>query len=156
MTYTIFTNNPVLAEFIKQQPEMESHEVKLMSTPAMDVLLAVKSAIRQGAATVSNPMAGVRMTPPRLVKPQSREKPAGPIGIEKPATGKPVAVNPYVSIAVTTKQEAVDFKSIKAVDEAIELYRKNARLRFIGHSDEAIKSFQIADMEMLASVLSAL
>ncbi|MCL2527696.1 MAG: hypothetical protein FWE42_04675 [Defluviitaleaceae bacterium] len=150
MGYTIFSNNPLLAEYAKNHGQ--DYEIKLLTTPAMEVLVVVKAALRQGAVLVSNPLAGVRMRP---IRPGPRSKGGG--FVDKPLeTGRPVAFNPYVSVVTTSTKNAVDFQSVRRIEEALALYRNNARMRIIAHNDESIASFQMADMEMLVSVLEAL
>ena len=151
MGYTIFSNNPLLAEYAKNHGQ--DYEIILLTTPAMEVLVAAKTALRQGAVLVSDPLVGVRMRPTR---PGPRIKDTGGF-VDKPLeTGRPVAFNPYVSVVATSTKYAVDFQSVKRIEEALSLYRKNARMRIIAHNDDAIASFQMADMEMLVSVLEAL
>jgi len=154
MSHKIFTNNSVLADYIKQQPEMTGYELVWMSAPAMEVLVAVRAAVRQGAVLVSNPLSGVRMSQSRADKKTQGPKRGG--FTDKPLSfgGRPVAFNPYVSVLVTPPQDSVDFQSVKRIDEAVAVYKKNAGLRFSGRSDESIKQFQITDMDALMSVLT--
>ena len=107
-------------------------EVKWQSSPAMEVLVAARAAIRQGASLVSDPLSGVRSQGPNST---------------------PKAFNPYVSIVVTQPLESVDFQSVKRIDEALAVYRKNAKLRFYPHSDDAILTFQELDMKLLIAAV---
>ena len=134
MGYVIITNNPMVSNYFTSHPHPKI-QVKLQSSPAMEVLVAARATIRQGAALISNPLAGVRM---------------------RRAEPTPEAFNPYVSMVVTAPGGAVDFQSIKRIDEAIAIYRKNARLRFLPHSDEAVMKFQEVDMSLLVSTLASL
>ena len=129
--YTIFTNNPIPQSHFAERMDCE---VKWQSSPAMEVLVTARAAIRQGASLVSDPLAGVRSLSPN---------------------SPPKAFNPYVSIIVTKPQEAVDFQSVKRIDEALAVYRKNAKLRFYPHSDEAIQTFQELDMTLLVAAMPA-
>jgi len=124
----IFTNNPTAREYLSAQPGTEDFDVNWFGSPAMEVLVAARAAIRQGAGLVSNPMAG--------------------------ASKKPV--NPYISVVTTLQQDAVDFTSVKRINEAISVYKNNGKLRFFAHHDDTVKRFQDMDMEMLAALLSAL
>jgi len=168
MDYTVFTNNPILGGHFKQHPEMSGPdsklEVKFLAIPAMDVLIAARGAVRQGAALISDPQVGIRLSQARPQRPPQGMRPS-PVGfVDKKISpfspsfnsGKPVAFNPYVSVAVTVPQESMDFQSIKKIEEAISLYRKNAKMRIIAHSDEAIQQFQEADMQVIMAVLAAL
>jgi len=145
MSYTIITNNPLVQRFLAGDSDAINPnikvEVKFQGSPAMDILTATRVAIRQGASLTSDPQVGVRTA---LTRPSAVGGPA-----------KPIAFNPYVSVIVA-EQGTVDFGSLKKIDEALELYRKNARLRFLAHSDEAVAQFQTADMDMLVAVLAAL
>ena len=94
--------------------------------------MAARAAIRQGASLISDPLAGVRSPGPK---------------------SPPKAFNPYVSIVVSQPLEAVDFQSVKRIDEALAVYRKNAKLRFYPHSDDAILAFQELDMNMLVAAV---
>jgi len=57
---------------------------------------------------------------------------------------------------VSEPNETVDFLSVKNVDAAISFYKKNARMRFMSHKEDALKSFQISDLEAVAAILASL
>jgi len=147
MSYRIFTNNPLLEEHLKKLPEME-HEIVWMHNPASDVLIAVRAAVRAGAALASNPMSGVRNTQGRQLK---RNSPS-----VLSIASKPVAHNPYVSVLVTPPKDSMDFNSIKQIEEALAVYKKNAGLRFMAHRDESVVQFQQQDMACLLEALSGI
>jgi hypothetical protein len=52
--------------------------------------------------------------------------------------------------------DTVDFHSLKRLDEALSLYKKNAKLRFIAHSDDSIQHFQAVDLKIMLHTLSLL
>ena len=135
----IFTNNPIAVTHFKQTGA--DYDVRWMATPAMEVLAAARTAIHQGSVLCSNPMSGVQTRVSRLADKKADQ---------------PIAINPYISLAVTPPQDAVDFGSVKRINEALSIYRKNARLRFFAHNDDAVMMFQMADMDVLLSVLAAL
>jgi hypothetical protein len=112
----------------------------------MEVLAAAKSAARLGAVVISNPMAGVRTTTPLF----------GSSGFEKQSTPGIKSINPYLSVLASEGHGTVDFISVKTIDEALSLYKKNARLRFAAHNDDMIKAFQAADLEMLLNTFAAM
>ncbi|MCL2578201.1 MAG: hypothetical protein FWE27_09170 [Defluviitaleaceae bacterium] len=148
--YTIFTNNSIVAEYFSDKAPTE---VKWIASPAIDVLSAAKSAAHLGAVILSNPMSGV----------QSSQHLFGPSGFERPpvlgrssSPPKIRSINPYLSILASPSLGTVDFISVKNIDEALTLYKKNARLRFAAHNDETIKKFQAADLETLLTTITAL
>jgi hypothetical protein len=146
--YTVFTNNNVVAEFFKQKDDLGC-TVKWVTAPAMDVLTAARVAIRKGAVLVSNPMMGMDIPAVHApVKPRFPSPTA--------AKPNPTILNPYLSLIVTEPEEAVDFQSVKRVDEALSLYKKNAKLRFIAHSDDSIQHFQMIDLKCMLQALSIL
>ena len=133
----IYTNNPVVsAHFAQAEADCD---VRLVTASAMDVLSAARSAVNRGSVLCSDPMAGVHSRRVRL---------AGKV------EDKPLAINPYLSLAVTPAQDAVDFKSVQRINEAVSSYKKNARLRFMAHNDDAVLNFQKADLDILLSVLA--
>ncbi|MCL2361339.1 MAG: hypothetical protein FWC73_05960 [Defluviitaleaceae bacterium] len=147
MSYRIFTNNPLLDEHLKKLDDFK-HEIVWMRHPASDVLVAVRTAVRKGAALASNLMSGVRSTQNKQLK---RSTPPG-FGLVQ----KPVAHNPYISVLVTPAKDAMDFQSIKQIEEALTIYRKNAGLRFMAHRDESVLQFQQADMDCLLEALAGI
>ena len=74
-----------------------------------------------------------------------------------PANAPRIAsLNPYISLLIRRTAETVDFASVKKLDEAINIYKKNTRLRYIAHNEDTIKAYQTVDLEMLAHTLAAL
>jgi hypothetical protein len=149
---TVFTNNAVVADYIENRSI--PIEIKWVAAPAIEVLSAAKSAASLGAVLLSNPMSGVRTNQP-LFGPTGFEPP--PSVARKSANSTQIrSINPYLSVLTTPAQGTVDFLSVKNIDEALNLYKKNARLRFQGHSDETIKTFQTSDLEALVATFMAL
>jgi len=149
----VFTNNSIVAEFFEER-DGGPIEVKWVSAPAIDVLAAAKTAAHQGAIILSNPMQGVRTTQP-LFGPSSFDRPPAS-GSGSRSAPSVRSINPYLSVLAAPATGMVDFVSVKNIDEALTLYKKNARLRFIAHGDDMIKAFQAADMEMLLATMTAL
>ena len=147
--YTLFTNNSIVAEFFENKGL--PIETKWIAAPAIEVLSAAKSAARQGAVVLSNPLAGVRSAQPPLFS-QSNLPPTPGRG----STQKISSINPYLTVLASPKMETVDFNSVQRLDEALGLYKKNARLRFLAHNDDAIKAFQTSDLEMIVATLTHL
>jgi hypothetical protein len=148
--YTIFTNNSLVAEYFS---DFElPFEVKWVAAPAMDVLAAAKSAAHLGAVILSNPMSGVRTTQP-LFGPASFDKPSSSRSSTPP---KIRSINPYLTVLAGPSRGTVDFVSVKNIDEALTLYKKNARLRFVAHNDDTIKNFQAVDLEVVLATITAL
>ena len=129
MSCVIYTNNPQALQHFEKRSDCQ---VKWQGSSAMEVLETAKAAIKKGAALISDPLVGVRIPTPGA---------------------KPQAFNPYVSIVVTPPGESLDFQSVRRIDEALAVYRKNAKLRFYPHSDDAINMFQAIDMDMLAAAV---
>jgi len=149
--YTIFTNNSIVAEYFSEKSL--PFEIKWVAAPAMDVLSAAKSAAHLGAVILSNPMAGVRSSQPLFGSP-AFEKPSALGGLSSPP--KIRSINPYLSVLAGPSRGTVDFVSVKNIDEALTLYKKNARLRFAAHNDDTIKRFQATDLEILLTTMTAL
>ncbi|MCL2363165.1 MAG: hypothetical protein FWC71_00705 [Defluviitaleaceae bacterium] len=146
--HTIFTNNSSVADFFKQKKEFDC-TVKWVAAPAMDVLSAARLLIRQGAALASNPLVGVNL-PTKQATPRNTRPPLFP-------TQQSSAIfNPYLTIITSAPGEAVDFQSLKKIDEAITVYKKNAKLRFAAHTDDAIAHFQMIDMRCMLQSLSVI
>ncbi|MCL1877873.1 MAG: hypothetical protein FWF80_03375 [Defluviitaleaceae bacterium] len=148
--FIVFTNNSVVADFFENKGL--PLEIKWVSAPAIKVLEAAKSAAHLGSIIISNPMSGVRTTQP-LFGPSSFEKP--------PSAGNRTStnirsINPYLSVLTMPGGDTVDFVSVKNIDEALQLYKKNARLRFAAHTDDTIKAFQATDLEMLLATLTTI
>ena len=152
-SYTIFTNNSVVAEYFNETPF--PIEVKWIAAPAIEVLSAAKSAAHLGAVILSNPMSGVRTSQP-LFGPASFEKPPPSGGGGRSSPPKIRSINPYLTVLAGESRGTVDFVSVKNIDEALTLYKKNARLRFAAHNDDTIKKFQAADLEILLATITAL
>jgi hypothetical protein len=149
--FTIFTNNSYVAEYFSEK-ELP-FEVKWVAAPAMEVLAAAKSAAHLGAVVLSNPMSGVRTSQP-LFGPSGFDKPMSPGRSSAPP--KIRSINPYLSVLAAPSRGMVDFVSVKNIDEALNLYKKNARLRFVAHNDDTIKAFQATDLEVLLATITAL
>jgi hypothetical protein len=145
--YTLYTNNNVVADFFKEKKDLPV-TVKWVSAPAMEVLTAARFAVRKGAVLVSDPMTGVNI--PTV---QAPGKPRFPSHAKQE---NPTIFNPYLTLLLTEPGETIDFQSMKQVDEALTLYKKNAKLRFIAHNDESIQHFQLIDLKSLLLVLAAI
>jgi len=139
--YTVYTNNNAVAEFFKQKPELGC-TVKWVSAPAMEVLTAVRANIRKGAVLVSNALIGINLPAVQ--------------GKSLRATPKQGVVNPYLTVLTTATGDTVDFTSVKRIDEALSLYKSNAKLRFISHSDETVQHFQMYDLKCMLQMLQDL
>ncbi|MCL2605414.1 MAG: hypothetical protein FWD90_13145 [Defluviitaleaceae bacterium] len=144
---TVFTNNNVAADFFKVKKELDC-TVKWVSAPAMDVLTAARVAVRKGSVLVSNPMIGVNV--PAV---QAPGKPRFPSQANKV---NPTIINPYLTLLTTEPLDTVDFQSLKRLDEALSMYKNNAKLRFIAHSDDSIQHFQAIDLKYMLQTLSML
>ncbi|MCL2500215.1 MAG: hypothetical protein FWE90_07750 [Defluviitaleaceae bacterium] len=144
---TVFTNNNVVADFFKIKKELDC-TVKWVNATAMDVVTAARVAVRKGAVLVSNPMIGIDV--PAV---QAPGRPRFPSHASKE---NPTIFNPYLTLLTTNPNDTVDFQSLKRLDEALSLYKKNAKLRFIAHSDDSIQHFQAIDLKCLLQTLSLL
>ncbi|MCL2187173.1 MAG: hypothetical protein FWC16_02765 [Defluviitaleaceae bacterium] len=143
--YTVYTNNNAVAEFFKQKPELGC-TVKWVSAPAMEVLSAARANIRKGAVLVTNPLIGINL--PAV---QAQGKSLRTVPIQKQGV-----VNPYLTVLTTSPNDTVDFQSVKRIDEALSLYKKNAKLRFISHSDDTVQHFQMYDLRCMMQMLQEL
>jgi len=143
--HTVFTNNNAVADFFKQNKDFDC-TVKWVAAPAMDVLGAARILIRQGALLASNPLVGVNLP----------MKQAVPRNTLLPGKQSSAIFNPYLTVITSAPGEAVDFQSLKKVDEAIGVYKKNAKLRFVAHNDDAIAHFQMVDVRSMLQALSAI
>ncbi|MCL2841116.1 MAG: hypothetical protein FWE05_10140 [Defluviitaleaceae bacterium] len=147
--YIVYTNNSIVAEFLNHKGL--PIEVKWVASSATEVLSAAKSAIRQGAIVISNPLAGVR----------NAESPVFSSPLTPPPPNRNIpqsvsSINPYLSILVSPQLDTVDFSSVKRIDDAMTIYKKNARLRFLAHNDDVIKAFQTSDLEIIVATLAHL
>ncbi|MCL2355815.1 MAG: hypothetical protein FWC70_01490 [Defluviitaleaceae bacterium] len=145
--FTIYTNNSVVADFFGEK--VAQYELKWVAAPAISVLEAVKGATRHGAIIKSDIMSGTRE--PQQLFGSSFER------IQTPDSRAPIrSINPYLSVITESGSGLVDFDSVKNIDEALRLYKKNAKLRFAAHNDDAIRRFQTDDMDVILVTLGAL
>jgi len=147
---TIFTNNSIVVEVLEQYNF--PIEIKWVSAPAMEVITTAKNAVSNGALVLSNPMSGVRT--------QSQFNPFQKQQASSKGEGDPdkkiISINPYLSILTSSHRKTVDLTSIMRLNDAYNVYKKNARLRFVGHSDDTIKTFQSMDLEVTLANLAKL
>ena len=146
--FTIVTNNSIVLEFYNKK-ELPV-EIKWVATPATDVVSVARSAVHQGAVMLSNPLTGVRTAQPSSIFSQSNTPPAP----GRAATSKITSINPYLSILLSPLQDVLDFSSSQRLDEALKLFKRNARLRIMAQSDDAIKAFQTSDLESIAAAVN--
>lgn len=146
--FTVFTNNAVAIEFFEHKEIVV--DTKWFASTAIEVLKSVKTAVRNGSVLVGNPLSGVRNAA-SLFSSGTKPPPTG-----RTAAPKVSSINPYISLLITKEGSTVDFQSVKKLDEALDIYKKNARLRFVTHNDEAVKNFQILDLEGILLTLSGL
>ena len=145
----IYTNNYAVAEYFEQK--QLPTEIKWFNTPAIDVLAAAKTAAHLGSVVLSSPMSGVRSTIPMFGARIDLQTP-----FKDSKSQKVRALNPCISILIGPAQSTVDFESVRSVDEALAIYKKNARLRFASHNDDMIKKFQFEDLENMLNTIAAL
>ncbi|MCL2457036.1 MAG: hypothetical protein FWD19_05765 [Defluviitaleaceae bacterium] len=148
----IFTNNYAVANYFEQK-KLKT-EIKWFGTPAIDVLTAVKTAAHLGSVILSSPLSGVRSTFPMFGA--SRPDVPPTFAPKEQKTQKVRSLSPCISVLVSPAQSTVDFDSVKNIDEALAIYKKNARLRFAAYSDEDIKTYQAIDLENLLTTIAAL
>jgi len=142
----VYTNNPATADFLEaKRPEIT---VKWLASTSIDVLAATRTALNKGAVLLSDPMAGTRGTLPLFASVPAAARISSP--------GNRGMINPFMSLLIVSQPGGMlDFMSVKRLDETIGQYKKNAKSRFIRHNDDAIRNFQISDVENLAAALSA-
>jgi hypothetical protein len=146
--HTVYTNNSSAAEFFKQKTDLP-FTIKWVSASAMEVLVAVHAAVKKGARLVSNPLVGANL-PSRQASAKNARPPLFPT---KPP---PAIFNPYLTVITTPTDDSLDFTSLKKVDDALAIYKKNAKLRFIAHNDDAIAHFQMIDLRSMLQAMSLL
>ena len=112
-----------------------------MSASAVEVLVAAKTAAREGAVLLSNPLCGMRTARPFVVSDSL------------PSVPKITSINPYLSMLMNFHGDTVDFESIRSISEAIALYKKNARLRLMAHNDNTLQEFQVIDLHMIMDAI---
>jgi prephenate dehydrogenase len=103
-------------------------DVVWVNASAQEVLTQVRNAIHKGAVLLSHPLSG-SMQP---------------------------GLSPYKSVLVSKPQPQVDFQSVKYIEEAAGIYRKNAKLKYMSYNDKMLNDFQVIDMDLMASALSGL
>lgn len=144
---SIITNNKLVPEFF--QGVKDRLDIRFIGAPGMEIIKHARLAVNAGFVLLSNPLSGVRrqsvLFSPRNTPPASR----------KPQQ-KVVQLNPYLSIIISGPQEMIDFRSIKELEEARELYNKNAKLRHQAHADESVKAFMQADLEAIRTTMATL
>ena len=138
----IFTNNGIVVEFFEQQPH--SLDVKWISAPASEVLVAAKGAVSKGRKLLSSPVAGVK-TKMQLSFPQH--------GGGKQSKQVVDSINPYLSMLLSGTGKYMDFESARSIDEAMQLYKRATKLRFRKHSEDELQDFQAKDLETLLATI---
>jgi len=126
--FRVVTNNPVTADAIKGMGF--NCDVKWVASSAVEVLTAVRIAIQKGAKLIGSPLVGE-------------------------FDGNPTALNPYISVLLSTPSDALDFPSMKKVEHILKLYRNNAKARFAAH-DSSVEYFQFVDMNTILTTLAAI
>jgi len=139
---TIFTNNPVVIDVLKKYGV--TFDISWINASALEVISTAQSAVRKGALLLSNPLIGVRKQSANL--PFIKTKP----------TNQASSINPYLTVITSEIRETIDLVSVKRLNEALEFFKKNARLRFVGHNEDAIKIFQKNDLEAVLAFLNQL
>ena len=130
--FIVFSNNPATANFYNHHHMNDN--LRWVAANTMEVLSATKAAILKGAVLKSDPLSGFKMQTTIF-------------------SAKPTIVNPLLSLAVIQKPGQVDFNSVKTIEAAMTEFKKNARLRFKSHNDDAMNNFQMMDLEILVKVL---
>ncbi|MCL2372045.1 MAG: hypothetical protein FWC78_01405 [Defluviitaleaceae bacterium] len=156
--YPIYSNNPTLEEILERNRLIQLSddamvEIVSITSSSMAVLNATKAAVRQGATLLSNPFAGLRTA--WLANQILSPAPITPHTIDEAYIAKISAISPFISLLTTPPQEMIDFASIKILDQAIAIYKKKSKLRFIPHSDNLIRDFQATDCSNVADALRA-
>ena len=134
----VYTNNGIVVEFFETKDA--GVNVKWISAPVTEVLIAAKSAISKGSVLYSSPLAGVK-TKPKL-----------PFG-QKPTGIAISSVNPYLSLLVSPPGKTMDFESARTIDNAIKVHKKSGKLRFISYDEDEIFEFQTTDLETLLATI---
>jgi hypothetical protein len=103
-------------------------DVIWVNAGAQDVLAKVRSAVNKGAVLLSHPFSG----------------------------GLKPGLSPYKSILVSKSLPQADFQSAKRIDEALSVYKKNAKLKYMSYNDKVLNDFQMIDLDSIAAALSEL
>ena len=101
---------------------------RLLNAPVTQVLSAVKEAVHKGAALLSPLEAAVTR----------------------------YGLNPYKSVILSDSQVQLDFNSLKRIEEAIALYKKNGAIRYRAYNEALLADFQSSDMQLFESILATL
>jgi hypothetical protein len=99
-----------------------------VNAPVQETLTAARGAIQKGAILLSHPLSD-------KIKP---------------------GLSPYKSIIVSKPQTQVDFQSVRNIEESINVYKKNAKLKYLSFNDKVLNDFQLIDLDLIASALSGL
>jgi len=138
MKYIIITNNPYVESHKFEGPLAQQIEVVFKQAAAMGVLIAARTMVAKGGVLKSDPKGGIHL---EAVRPGAKGKDVNPF-----------AFNPYISVVVTP-QDAVDFASVKRLEEAIALFRKYGQTRFFSYTDDTVARFQMADSMLLQETI---
>jgi len=116
--------------FITNNPAVAGRygTARLLNAPVTQVLNAVKEAVHRGAALLSPLDAAVTR----------------------------YGLNPYKSVILSDTRGQLDFNSLKQVEEATALYKKNAAVRYRAYNEALLADFQSADAERFESALAGL
>jgi hypothetical protein len=144
---SVITNNKMVAEFYSHAKD--KLEVRFVGAPGLEILATAKAQANGGFVLLSNPLSGVKRTSP-LFSPKTTPVP------KTAPKQKIVQLNPYLSLLMMGPGEMIDFRTVREVEEAIQLYKKNARLRHVAHSDESVRAFMQADLEVIREAMAKL
>ena len=137
----IYTNNGIVVEFFEQNTH--GFDVRWISAPAAEVLVAAKGAVAKGRKLLSSPFTGVR----------SRQRNPFPPERGRKGARQENKVNPYLSLLLSEAGNYVDFESAIRVDEAIKFCKSANVLNLKSHTDEEMHAFQNADLETLLATI---
>ena len=137
----IYTNNGIVVEYFEQMAH--GFDVRWISAPASEVLVAAKGAVAKGRKLLSSPFAGVRLAPRSFPTERTRS------GANRSGGN----VNPYLSVLMGEVGPHMDFESARKLDELIKFCKSASVLNLKSHTDEEIQAFQTADLETLVATI---
>jgi len=146
----LFTNNPMAEEYFKNNKAKDklpiAPEIQWLNGTALEVIMTARTAISRGAVLLSDPMAAIR--PALSLFPGTRSS---------PSTRE---INPFKSLLAVVDESSkgflLDFHSMALIAEAMKLYKKNARLRYVALDDNTSRNFQLMDFESMLKTIADL
>ena len=140
--FLVITNNKMTSNFF-QSNEGLPVELNYHSTSAVSVLMAARTAVKQGFALLNEPTSTLQQKKTPIFLQQATNKGFG----KQDSTNNMEVHNPYMTICLEGPSDVLSLSSAKKLDDAIAVYKKNVRLRLMPNDEQSIMIYQQQDIQ---------